>query len=66
MVDLMTGIVGEADEIKLSFVKKGVQVGRFWHDEKTGKFCFEGDADKSAQIFVARILEQLNKIEEPK
>jgi len=62
MVDLMTGIVGEIDKLDLKFVKDGEQVGRFWYAEETGKFYFEGNVGRSADMFVARILEQLEKI----
>lgn len=62
MVDLMTGIVGEIDKLDLKFVKDGEQVGRFWYAEETGKFYFEGNVGHSADMFVARILEQLEKI----
>ena len=66
MVDLMTGIVGEVDQLDLKFVKDGEQVGRFWYAEETGKFYFEGNLGHSADMFVAHILEQLKEIEASK
>ncbi len=66
MVDLMTGIVGEVDKLDLKFVKDGEQVGRFWYDAKAKKFYFLGSVEPAADMFVARILEQLEKIEASK
>lgn len=63
MSNPMSGIMGEVDEVKLSFIQSGAQVGKFWFDEKAEKFRFEGDTDKAAAIFVAKIIEELNRIE---
>lgn len=46
------------EEETLFFYQEGKEVGRFWFDE--GKFMFEGNADKSAEIFL-EALKRLSK-----
>ncbi len=56
---MSTGIVG--DEPNYTLIEEGKQVGKFWFDEETKRFKFEGDMEASAQIFMEHVLRTLNQ-----
>lgn len=48
-------------EPNYTICEEGKEVGRFWFDEETGRFKFEGDMEASAQVFAAHILKVMNQ-----